>query len=568
METTYLVRPGDPGPIEARVTAPDGEPGQGGRQAALSHAYLQLGYADLWGEQRLGEDSALTYSAVWGCVRVISEAIACLGWHVYERSRDGRSRLPLEDAAAWLIDLQANPETAALDWRQKLLKDALLSGNGYAEIERTGMGKPHWLWQLDRRRVQPDRFRGQLVYEVTNGSGMKNTVLQPRDVYHLKGLSDDGVVGYGVVELARKTIRLGLQEEQFGVSFFEKGPMPGGILKVSQQLTTEAREKLQRDAQKLYGGGSRNAGRILVLMGGQEFSPLDLNNADAQFLESRKFQVTEVCRWFGVPPHKLADLDRATFSNVEEQERAFVTDCLTIWARRLESEADIKLFGPVQTGRRYTKLNLDARLRGNSQTQTSTVTAKVTSGIMTVNEARAYFDLNPIDGGDTPLVQGAMVPLERVLEEPMEEPMPEPAPAPEPVPEPAPDPTDRVEAARVFGRLLEDAIGRLLRVEADKARRAANKGQLAEHCSAYYGAESADHVSGILTPILAGLALALGRPLDGARQQAEEAAARHLDTSRRALLGEGVTALAEWDRKRPQTDAEQILRGVLQWQRN
>ena len=232
------------------------------------------------------------------------------------------------------------------------------------------------------------------------------------------------------------------------------------------------------------------------------------------------------------------------------------------------------MFGPVQTGRRYTRFNLDARLRGNSQTQTSTVTQKVTGGIMTINEARAYFDLNPIDGGDTPLVQGAMVPLERVLEEPEPEPAPLPEPVPEPGPEPAEDPEGEPAGARpgmgdreldeIFGCLLTDAYARLLRVEADKARRAANKGQLAEHVAAYYVPPSTDHIHDTLLPILQALALTLDQPRTKAEAWAEQAAARHADRSRTQLLDDYRAALDCWERNRPGECARTTLRAIYQ----
>jgi HK97 family phage portal protein len=422
---------------------------------------------------------------------------------------------------------------------------------------RNGFGDAVELWHLDRRRVRPDRFEGRLVYEVENGSGVRNTVLLPEQVYHLKGLSGDGLVGWGVVEMARRSIRLGLQEEQFGTSTFGKGPMPGGVMELPGNPTLEAKEKLRKDIERLY-GGSANAGKVLVLSGGQKFTKLDLSNSDAQFLESRKFQVTDICRWFGVPPHKLADLDRATFSNIEEQEIAFVVDCLFAWARRLEQEADGKLVPPPLRGRRFTKLNLAARLRGNSQTQTNTVMAKVQGGVLTVNEARAYFDMRAIPGGDTPLVQGAMVPLERVLEEPAPPPPAPPAPEPE-------EPADREGVVRVFGGLLEGVFARLLRVEADKAKRAANKGELEQHAEAFYGEHAVAHAAAALTPVLQGLAFALRRPQAEAAEQAKLAAAAHVARSRADLSEHGPAALRRWEKKRPGEDAEALIQGVLAW---
>jgi HK97 family phage portal protein len=415
--TSVIVAPGmDAAPL-ARVDEID-QPGssrEGARTAELAAAYETLGYGDAWRETRIDHETALTYSAVWGCVRVISQSLAGVGWHVFERSADGRSKLAIEDNERWLLDLQANPEMSAFDWRQVLLKDALTWGNGYAEIERTNAGRPAWLWRIAPARVAPVRDdSGRLWYEVDNGRGQTPSHLDPANVFHLKGLGPDGLVGYSVVQMARRTIQLGLQEEQWGCDVFGKGPMPGGVVKIPQKMNPEQRREFRRSFEEVYSGAAGRR-RIIVLSDGVEFDPATLPNDDAQFLESRRFQVGEVCRFYGVPPHKLADLERATFSNIEEQEIAFVRDCLLPWARRLESEADLKLYSPVRRGRRFTRLCLDELQRGNATTQTETVAKKVASSIMTPNECREELGMNPRPGGDVLLAQGAMTTLDRVV---------------------------------------------------------------------------------------------------------------------------------------------------------
>jgi len=548
--------------IQDRITSP-GEPGtshDGTKQGALAYAFWSLGLGDQWGEQNLTYESALTYSAVWACVRVISEALSGVGWHAFERRPDNpRFRFPVEDDTAWLLGVQANPETSAFDWRQVMLMYALTWGNGYAEIERTNSGRPLWLWQIHPSRVEVvrDKDSGQLWYEVDNEVGTSKTRLRPENVFHLKGIGPDGLVGWSIIEMARKSIKLGLQEEKFGSDFFGRGVMPGGVLNIPQRLDSEQRKELRRDFESLY-AGSRNQHRVVVLSGGQTFTPATLPNNDAQFLESRTFQVQEICRWYGVPPHKLADLIRATFSNIEEQERAFVTDCLLPWARRLESEADIKLFGAKQRGRRFTRLNLDALMRGNSETQTKTVTQKVQSGLMTPDEGREYFDLNPYkdDIGDTPIVQGAMMPLERVLEEPE----PEPAPAPKLA---QPEPAEPAAIRRVFGGLLTDVYSRLLRVDIDKAKRAANKGKLAQHVTDWYATPAAtDRVKGALMDAFGALGFALHWPEGSAERAALAASERHVEKCRRYLTERGAASIDDWA-SWPSEASELDLKGVV-----
>ena len=529
-------------PVEARVTEPSdpGHSGDGARQAALAFAYHELGYSDLWGETNLNHDTAMTYTAFWACVRAIVQPLAGVSWNIFERKENNpRFRLPVTDDLSWVLGMQASPEMTAFDFRQVMLKDGLTWGNGYAEIERTNGGRVLWLHRLAPSRVElvRDDEDDQLVYVVDNGPGNKKGYLLPENVFHLKGLGPDGLVGWSVVGLFRRSIQLGLSEENYGSAFFDRGPMPGGILKIPKSMTKEQRNEFRRSFEEVY-AGRRNAHKVVVLSDGMEFNPASLPNDDAQFLESRTFQVAEMCRIFGLSPHKLADLSRATFANVEELERAHVTDCLLPWARRLESEADIKLFGRVNRGRKFTRLNLDALQRGNSQTQTDTVTKKVNSAILTVNEGREYFDLNPVEDGDTPLVQGAMVPLKRVLEEP-----PEPA-APAPAPKEEPD-GDGSAARAAFVPLLAGVYDRLLRVEADKAKRADNKGLLTRHRTEYYGEKTYEQTGAQIAPVLVGFCVAVGHKPDALRAFAYGLANRHNGRSN-SELAHGISAVDRW----------------------
>ncbi len=375
----------------------------------------QLGVREAAGDVVVNTQTALTYSVVWRCISYISSTIASLSWHVYEESEDGKSKLPIHDNIAWTLEMQASPEMSALDFRQVMLRDVLLWGNAYAEIERNGMGRPLWLWRIDPARVSVERdATGRLFYRVTSPNGGTDGILDPVNVFHLKGLSPDGLVGYSPIAVARRAIELGLQEEQYGVGFFRRGPTPGGFLKAPGAMKEEERRAMGQSFNQNY-GGARSAGKVAVLSGGMEFIPFSMPNSDAQFLESRSFQAEEVCRLYGVPQHIAGILTHSSFSNIEHQGIEAVQYCLYPWCRRLETEADVKLFGRIQTGRRRTRLDLRTLLRGDSAAQTSTLTSQVTGGLRTVNEARDQLDLNPIEGGDTALIQGAMVPLTQVI---------------------------------------------------------------------------------------------------------------------------------------------------------
>ncbi len=555
--------------IDDRLTDPTGGSGTGRAEAGLDSFLWVTGLAAEFADRYpINADTAMCYAAVFGCVRVILNNLAVYGWGVYERSPDRRGKIPVDDDTAYLLHTQPNPEMSSLNWREALLKDAALRGNGYAEIERDPFGRIRWMWPIKNERVSVDRYdSGQLVYVVDNGRGVPDTFLPPENVFHLRGMGD-GVVGLAVIEHARKSIQLGMDQEGFGSSFFRRGPMPGGVLKMPGAVKKEDRDAARESFERAY-GGAKNAGRTVVLSGGMEWAPAQLPNTDAQWLESQSFSVAQVCRFFGVPPHMVAELGRATFSNIEHQNREFYQNCALPWARRLESEADIKLFGRINRGRKWTKINLAALLRGDSQTHTDRITKLVVSGVMTPNEGREELDLNPKEGGDELVIQGAMVPLARILAAPVEvervqDPDPPEPPTPEtlPAPRPAEARVDRRAVAAAFRPLFQDAYERLLRVEADKAKRAENRGQLASWADEFYKGAHAKHVSDTLRPVVAAALLAAGDDTSFAEGLAAKLAVQHCNVSLTCLRAKGVSTLAAWDGSRAVDDAVLSVLGV------
>jgi HK97 family phage portal protein len=472
--------------------------GRGYEEARLEH-YIFEARGGLGSYRPYSADKALTYSAVWACGRIISSALSMIDWNVYKASEDGKGKEPVEEMersaagdVAYFLNWAPNDEQSSMDWRQTAALDVLFEGNAYTYIDKNGGDRVQSLWRIEPKRVTPFRADGSLYYHVKNGHDKDASILTPSELLHFRGLSPDGLVGYSVITMARRTIELGLSQEGFGETFFRRGPMPGGVLTVPNNLKKEDKDQLRDDIQRMY-GGSENAGRVLVLGGNQTFTKMDLNNSDAQFLESRRFSIEDVSRWFGVPPHKLADLTRATFSNIEHQAIEFVVDCLMPWARRFESEVDLKLFGRINRGKFWTKHDFQEFLKGDSTSLAASLSQQVTGGMRTINEARERLDLNPITGGDTPLIQGAMIPLERALEEP------EPPPAPI-APESPTLPPDESEGedgpegseppanlTTALVHMFSGTCARLLRVEADKARRANNRGELEKWRNDFYG---------------------------------------------------------------------------------
>lgn len=376
---------------------------------------------------RVTQDNALTVSSFWAGVRAITDPLSYISWHVFQqvgKEKRRRSDLWLD----WLLNSQPNDEMSAGTFRETILQHGICWGNGYAEIERFGSGQPAALWPLMPDRVCPDRTsNGDLYYDVYSGSG-PNTPVPARDMFHLKGLGFDGLIGYSVVQMAARSLGLSMALEDNASAFFANGSQPSGTINYAGKITEETREATYREWQRMH-STARKRYKMAVFDQGTKYEPISMSNVDSQMIDSRKLQVTEVARWLKVPPHKLADLERATFSNIEEQNIDFVSEALMPWINRLEQEANIKLFGPGSQGRLFTRLNIKGLLRGKMVEQAQFIQAMMDRGVYDVDEAREFLDMDPIGepaGGTKRFVPLNMQLLENAGEEP---------PAPEPVDE-------------------------------------------------------------------------------------------------------------------------------------
>lgn len=363
--------------------------------------------------QVVNQDTALRYSAVWRCVDVIAKAIAILPWCVYEKTKTGRKDRSDHDVY-WILHHRPNPEMTPYVFKHLLASHVLTWGNGYCEIQRDQMGRPLWLWPITPDRVTPRRADdGTIAYEVMT-TGAPNVLIPAADVLHIRGMGFDGLVGYSPIRMASESIGLGVALDQFGASFFGNGANMGGTLEHPQKLSEAAKKNLEESIQRRAGG--KNAGRWLVLEEGLKANRISVPPNEAQFLESRKFQVIDVCRWYGVPPHKLAALDRATWNNIEHQELEFVTDTIQPWVTQFEEEANLKLFGRVNRGVLYTKFNLSALLRGDVKTRYGAYEIGHRNGWLCADEIRAFEEMNPLPKGLGKLyvMQGQMITREDI----------------------------------------------------------------------------------------------------------------------------------------------------------
>jgi len=369
-------------------------------------------------------ETSLTFSAVFACQRYLASSVAQLPWRVYRRKPNGGSDLAPTHPTDYLLHTRPNPEMRAFDFRRLMVHWAASWGNAYAEIERDASNRAIALWPIHPERVQVKRDEaGTLFYEVSNRMGPKVNVM-PDSMFHLAGMGSDGIQGYSVISLARVSIGAGMAADKFSASFFANGAVMSGGLRTDQNLRQDAYDRLKEDFAKKHAGPD-NAWKPLILEQGLQWQTFGMPLKDAEFLAGQKFRVADVARWFGVPPHKIGDLERATYSNIEHQAIEVVTDALMPWILPLEQESDAKLISQRNRSFFYTKMTLNGLLRGDSAARGAWYQTMRNMGAISADEIRSLEDMNPIGpakGGDKYIVQGQYVPLEDVGQEP------EPAP--------------------------------------------------------------------------------------------------------------------------------------------
>lgn len=354
--------------------------------------------------------SAIQVSAVYACVRVIAETVASLPLHVYEQQDTGSVKAISHPLYRILHD-EPNAEMTSYVLREAMLSHLLLWGNAYCQIIRSGRGQVLGLYPLLPDHMEVDRdSSGKLTYTYTSGDS-KVVRLDPTDVLHIPGLGFDGVMGYSPIALERNAIGLGIAAEEYGGKFFGNGATPAGVL--THPNTVKDPKRLRESWNAAY-GGSANAGKVAILEEGMRFERIAIPNNEAQFLETRKFQVSEICRIYRVPPHLVGDLEHATFSNIEHQSISFAVHTIRPWLVRIEQSFNRALFSDKEKGRFYTQFNIDGLMRGAYKERMEGYAIARQNGWMSANDIRELENMNPIpdtDGGNAYLVNGNMIPI-------------------------------------------------------------------------------------------------------------------------------------------------------------
>jgi len=348
---------------------------------------------------RIDAESALRATVVLACVRVLSASVAGLPLHLYRRLAGGGKELARDVPLYRVLHTTPNDWQTSYEWRETLMLHLLLHGNAYCEIR--GAGDSRQLIPLHPSRMKVDRLEnGRLRYTYREDRG-SSTVYSQDAVMHLRWLSDDGVNGMVPVEIAGDAIGLARALEIHGATFFGSGARPGVILSTDQMLSPEAAENTRNQWERAHRGPDR-AHRTAVLQGGLKVNELGGNNQESQFLETRRFQVEEICgRIYGVPPHLIGDLSRSSFSNIEQQSLDYVQNGLMPWLRRFESAITRDLLTDDET---FAEFDVRGALRADAAGRSAFYTSMAQLGVFSVNEIRGLENLNPVEGGDIRVV--------------------------------------------------------------------------------------------------------------------------------------------------------------------
>ena len=360
-------------------------------------------FSEMWGNISssdivVSEESAMSVSAVFACVRIISETVSSLPLWVYERKADGgKARAPTLPLNA-VLHSSANDEMTAMTVRELLQTHLCLYGNAYAEIEYDASGRIRGLWPLRPDRVTVFRTPdGPLAYSVVLPNG--STVTLPKErVFSITGFGGDGIRGASILTMARESIGLAIATERYGSKFFANGARPGGVLEHPAVMSQEAQDRLRASWQNVHGGLDR-AHRVAILEEGMTYKAIGLPPEDAQFLQTRKFQLNEIARIFRVPPHLIQDLERATFSNIEHQSIDFVVHCIRPWLVRWEQAINQQLLQPAQRERYFAEHVVDGLLRGDILTRYQAYKIGRENGWLSADDIRRFENQDPLPGG-------------------------------------------------------------------------------------------------------------------------------------------------------------------------
>lgn len=365
------------------------------------------------------EQGALKFSAVFACQRVLAETLASVPVIIFRDKQpgnksSGKDRVPdfhLYD----VLKVATNDYMPAFNWKETMMHHITGSGNAYSFIRRNRRGEVKGLDLLPWTAVDviKDEETGAIAYR-TNDRG-KAVDLHFSDVFHIPGLGFDGIKGYSPVRMAMEAIGLGLAAEEFGGQFFNNGANVGGVVEYEGRMKEESKDTFRKAFQEKYAGLGKS-GSVLFLENGSKFTRLSMPNDEAQFLETRRFQIEEIARIYRVPMHLIQDLQRSTNNNIEHQSLEFIMYTMLPWFTRWEQMINFKLLTKRERQQGYfAEFLMLTLLRGDSKARAEMLSTMRQNGVLNADEWRELENMNPIEGdkGKTYFVNGNMVPIDR-----------------------------------------------------------------------------------------------------------------------------------------------------------
>lgn len=350
-------------------------------------------------------ERAIAHTAVYDCVNILSQSIASLPFSVYKREvlKDkSLNNKAFNHPLYTILHDEPNNEMTSYTWRVVVMVHLALRGNHFSQIIRNNAGKVTGIYPLNPDKMQIVRLENKELRYMYQSDSYGQVPLYPNEILHFIGMTMDGIIGMSPIEYNRHAIGMSIAMEEFGGTYFKNGANGGGVLHTENKLSEPAFERLKSEWASKY-AGLVNANKPIILEEGLKWEKLAISNEDSQFLQSRKFQKSEIASIYRIPPHMINEMDKATFSNIEHQSIQFVTDAIRPWVVNIEQECRRKLLSDSEKANHYMRLNLAALLRGDTKSRYEAYGMGIKDGWLVRNEAREMEDLNPLDGLDEPL---------------------------------------------------------------------------------------------------------------------------------------------------------------------
>jgi len=357
----------------------------------------------------VGSDNALTFTAVWAAIRLLSESVSSLPLGVYTNS-DGDKIVAENNPVYPLLKIRPNNYQSKITFLEKVMMDLLTKGNSYVRIERNRGAIPTALLPLNADDVKIKFIDGVLFYETASN------IYDASDILHFKTITKDGIIGLSPIDQCKNSIGWGMAVEEFGNTFFKNGAKLSGVLQTDRALSETAIGRLKNSFNNVY-AQLTGSNATVVLEEGLTFKPVSISAEQAQFLASRTFSIEEVARIFNIPPHMLKDLSKSSFNNIEMQSQEFVTYTLMPYLTRIEQEMNLKLFRTNEIGKTFVQFNVNGLLRGNTKDRSEFYRTMLNIGAMSINEIRNKENMNKIADGDKHFMQLNMTTIDKIGQE-------------------------------------------------------------------------------------------------------------------------------------------------------